>query len=325
MYKRRLLKVAPYLLAFFLTTVIVIPQITSAQDDGPLPEDTTSAEVSVGWRKDGRNVYIKNANVGIGDRPESFKDIQLQITRPNGDVGLLLKTPNDRVGSIYFRERDLNNGFTISYDGGVPNPVDSSSSGLFGIWRVDGAETGAPPLFSAYRHSDNVGIGSVPSDRADVRLKVGGHQLVRGPGNWVGEGESARVYLGDYSHWIQAVYGTGIQINPSQAPNPVTFHERTGYVGIGTTTPRALLEIAGDSGIAGLHLSLSESQENLSGHVNSPMIKWDSTAYPGVDKIWYSRAQGNEWVLSSSGPNYEDVDTIIRVKPDGEICLGSGC
>ncbi len=61
------------------------------------------------------------------------------------------------------------------------------------------------------------------------------------------------------------------------------------------------------------------------------MIKWDSTAYldgqgnQPYNKIWYARSQGNDWVLVSSGKDYQDVNVVIKASPDGEVCIGSGC
>jgi hypothetical protein len=272
------------------------------------------------------SAYRQSNNVGIGELPSDREDVRLRVGGHQ-----IIRGPNEWAAGENARLYlgDYSHWIQSAYGVGIqispsraPNAVTiHEETGYVGI--ASGYITGTEP-------DGNVGIGTLPSDRSDVRLRVGGHQIISGPNEWA-QGEAARLYLGDYSHWIQSTYGVGIQISPSRAPAAVTIHEETGWVGIGTgyvASPRAKLEIAGNSGVEGLHLSLKEDEVPYTGH-NSPMIKWDSTAYDGpagpVDRIWYARAQGNNWELVSSTPDYQDLNRVFLAMPDGEVCMGSGC
>ena len=329
--KHRLIQVTPYLIALLLTWAILAPGITVAQDDDE-PWDSSEDEQSEpsvapespGWIQDGPNLYYSGGAVGIGNKPNTRSDAQLQVQNRSGNAGMLFRAIRDGISNILMLEKDLSHGFNIAYDGGVPNPETGGDSGLFGIWRLDGSSPPLPVL-TAYRHSGNIGIATLPSVDPAIQLQVAGNQLIEGTDGFNEYGEVARLYLGDAANYIGAKHGTGVQIGAWHAPEALTVQQVTGNVGIGTTSPRAKLEISGPSGIEGLHLSLSGTPNAPPDHSNSPMIKWDATTYPGVNSIWYARAEGNNWVLSSSSPSYENVNTAIRISPDGEICLGSGC
>lgn len=193
-----------------------------------------------------------------------------------------------------------------------------------------------------YFEGGNVGIGGKPATQTDVRLAVTGHTIIKSPTGWASTNDVARLYFGDFSHWIQSKYGYGIFIKPSQARwDAFLVQEKTGFVGIGTAfpkgllsvsdvgrtqnKPRALIEVLGSSGTTGLNLRLEEAQASYTGG-NSPMIKWDSTAYSGsagtVSNIWFARAERDNWVLRTSRPNYTNVKTVIKITKDGEVCLG---
>lgn len=324
-----------YVLAIVLTLALILPSITAAQDPGGSRDSKPMAAEDGGWMTDAQgNVYIISGKVGIGRSPQYY-DQQLQILNygeAGGNAEIMLMSKNDADSILHLREGNKRWGFSLIYDGDHPDPFkrpNHDDSGMLGLWRfLDGTQQ-QEPVLSAYRHSNNVGIGGLPSDRAEVGLRVMGDQQIRGANSeWNEPGQVARLYLGDYSHYLQSKYGTGIQFSPSQAPNAMTIHEKTGYVGIGTgnRSPRAKLEISGQSGVEGLHLSLEEISNPQPGYQNSPMIKWDSTAYsPEVKNIWYARAQGNDWVLTSSESNYDNANIIIKASPSGEVCIGSGC
>jgi hypothetical protein len=339
MNHRKFFHLVLYLLAFVLTLALAVPAITTAQDSGGIrPDNQNLEEGDGGWTQDGPNVYITGGKVGIGDKPEQYNDVGLQVLNPNGNAALMLKTLNDKVSSIYLREHNIDYGFTINYDGSVLNPDTGISSGLFGIWRVNGAEDGPSPVFTAYRHLDNVGIGILPSTDANTRLRVQGTIKVDDGelDDGIGLGDNNYGLIGhdrppgeQVDSFVVRSYGlsAGQPIKLQQQIGPISYDRLTidadGNVGIGTTSPPAgtKLAISGANGTTGLHLSLAENPEGN----NSPMIKWDSTTYPGVDKIWYARVHGNIWELTSSSPSYEDVNTVIKAMPDGEVCIGSGC
>ncbi len=230
-----------YLVALVLTVVMVLPAMTTAQDSGGATLDKqSSVQVRSGWVKDGRNVYIMDGNVGIGAKPSELGD----LVNPNGDAALLLKTPNNMKSGIYLREHNMNYGFDITFDGSVVNPTDQSSSGLFGIWRLNDPAFGRQPVITAFRHNGNVGIGSEPYPYRNIMLQIAGNQLVQGQDGFDSGLEEAYLYLGDPYNYVKAKYGVGLQLGTWQGDNAVTVQQGSGNVqfanrvGIGTAGER---------------------------------------------------------------------------------------
>lgn len=332
-----------YLLAIVLTLALILPSLTTAQDLGGSRDVKPEATAGVdGWTRDAQgNLYFGSGKVGVGSQAHNvrFYDQQLQVLNygsrdgriTGGNAEIMMMAANNYDSILHLREANKNWGFSFIYDGDHPDPFARpgfADSGMFGLWRYNDGIQQEPPALTVYRQASNVGIGALPSDRGEVRLVVGGHQLIQAPDRGWESGDVARLNLGDYAHYLQAKYGEGIQFSTFQVPYAMTIQDATGYVGIGTgyKSPRAKLEISGQSGVEGLHLSLEQVSNPQPGHKNSPMIKWDSTAYSAeVNRIWYARAQGNDWVLVSSESNYNNANTIIKASPDGEICIGSGC
>ena len=79
------------------------------------------------------------------------------------------------------------------------------------------------------------GIGTTtPAEKLDVK----GNAVIRGE-NFTDFGETAKVCVGDTSHYMKAVFGGGLRIGTYQANDAIALQESTGNVGIGTTTPAA--------------------------------------------------------------------------------------
>lgn len=88
----------------------------------------------------------------------------------------------------------------------------------------------------------NVGIGTqTPLTKLDVAT---GDALVRGP-DFSAPGDSAHLYLGDQSHYIRSVRGSGLRLGTYQAPDAVVLQETSGNVGIGMSVPQAKLGVNG--------------------------------------------------------------------------------
>ncbi len=91
----------------------------------------------------------------------------------------------------------------------------------------------------------SIGLGTPsPSEAFDV---ASGNVLIRGPGGFTKNGDAAYVYLGDHNHYLEGVYGYGLKFGTWPGPMDalVITENPPGYVGIGTTSPQAKLEVNG--------------------------------------------------------------------------------
>jgi hypothetical protein len=85
-----------------------------------------------------------------------------------------------------------------------------------------------------------VGIARSASTYA---LEVAGHGFLQGPDGFNASGETAALYLGDSSKYIQAKYGTGIQLVVNQGI-AVTMNEASRYSGfIEATSPATAVHV----------------------------------------------------------------------------------
>ena len=100
-----------------------------------------------------------------------------------------------------------------------------------------------------YDNGTNVGIGTAgPAYKLQIDR---GDLMVRGTNNYGSSGNTARLYLGDANAYISAKNGTGLQFGTFTAADMVTFLQGSGNVGIGTASPGAKLEVAGQVKITG--------------------------------------------------------------------------
>src|SRR6202050_4150374 len=74
---------------------------------------------------------------------------------------------------------------------------------------------------------------TAPTQSLDV---TSGNAIWRGPGNFETTGNTAYLYVGDTSHAIGALWGNGLAIGVYEAPSALFIQDKTGNVGMGTTT-----------------------------------------------------------------------------------------
>lgn len=89
---------------------------------------------------------------------------------------------------------------------------------------------------------DKIGIGT---DNPLQRLDVGGDALVRGITPAGAHGPTARLMLGDEYHDVRSQFGFGLRLGVEANSNALAIDDLTANVGIGTTTPAAVLDIFG--------------------------------------------------------------------------------
>lgn len=261
------------------------------------------------------------------------RKIRVRITR-NGDVGIGCTDPQAKLDIqaphsdwMFLRqERDKDGGgFHIHNPWGKSDQPqgDASRNRLeIGYRTADGQDLWGQ--FVLHGSTGKVGIGTTnPTDRLHVlgTIKVDDGKDYGLIGHDTPPNEKGSFVMRSY----RLEGGEPIKLQQQIGPHTrdcLTVNAE-GNVGIGTTDPRGLLEISGDSGTEGLRLSLKEKLDPPEGHKNSPMIKWDSSSYPGGKRIWFSRAQGDEWVLVSSDPSYENAKVAITAKPEGKVEIGT--
>ena len=279
------------------------------------------------------NEIESDADIDFKTGGNGARKIRVRITR-NGNVGIGCTDPQAKVEIqaphsdwMFLRqERDKDGGgFHIHNPWGNSDQPqgDASRNRLeIGYRRIDGEDLWGQFVLNG--NTGNVGIGTPnPTSRLHVMgtIKVEDGKNYGLIGHDTPPNEKASFAMRSYG------LSAGEPIKLQQQIGPHTRDCLTvnaeGNVGIGTSTPRGTVEISGHSGTEGMRLSLKEKPNPPAGHHNSPMIKWDSTSFPGVRTIWFSRAQGNEWVLVSSGPTYENAHVAITAKPDGKVEIGA--
>jgi hypothetical protein len=107
----------------------------------------------------------------------------------------------------------------------------------------------------AFDGNDDVCIGTMtPSGRLTVD---GGDAIIKGGDGWDGSGDEAKLYLGDYNHGIESVYGQGLRVwtfddtssdirfRGHTGTDYMTIKMNSGNVGIGVASPQKKLDVAG--------------------------------------------------------------------------------
>jgi hypothetical protein len=116
--------------------------------------------------------------------------------------------------------------------GGSPSISGSGKPGYIPEW-LSTTKLGDSALFQS--SAGNLGISTVtPAQKLEIDL---GNMLVRGTDNFSKSGDTAYVYVGDTSHPIEAIRAGGLAIGAYKVPQAIFIQDKTGNVGIGTTTP----------------------------------------------------------------------------------------
>jgi trimeric autotransporter adhesin len=95
--------------------------------------------------------------------------------------------------------------------------------------------TGSQTVTGNLNVSGLVGIGTTaPAQKLEVDS---GNLLVKGASNFKATGNTAFLYVGDTNHPIEALFNTGLSIGAFKVPSAVFIQDKTGFVGVGTTSP----------------------------------------------------------------------------------------
>ena len=136
------------------------------------------------------------------------------------------------------------------------NASAAASPSITGSGKPGYVPSGRPPPNWAIRccskvSAGNLGISTItPAQKFEIDL---GNMLVRGADNFGKSGDTAYVYVGDAHHPIEAIYGNGLAIGAFKVPQAIFIQDKTGNVGIGTTTPAAgiLTTVANSASVVG--------------------------------------------------------------------------
>ena len=132
---------------------------------------------------------------------------------------------------------------------GSPSITGSGKPGYISEW-LSTTKLGDSGLFQS--SAGNLGISTVtPAQKFEIDL---GNMLVRGADNFSKSGDTAYVYVGDAHHTVEAMYATGLALGAYKVPQAIFIQDKTGNVGIGTTTPAAgiLTTVANSAKVVGV-------------------------------------------------------------------------
>lgn len=122
----------------------------------------------------------------------------------------------------------------------------TGTKGFLPIWTGATSQANSALFQSS---AGNLGLATAsPTQKFEVDF---GNALVRGPTNFGGAGATAAIFIGDAQHPIEAIWNTGLSLGAFLVPQALFIQDRTGNVGIGTTSPSAGLNVVANSGLAG--------------------------------------------------------------------------
>jgi len=140
---------------------------------------------------------------------------------------------------------------------------------------LSASKLGDSALFQS--STGNLGISTItPAQKFEIDL---GNILVRGTDNFQKSGDTASVFVGDSDHQVEAIYASGLAIGAYKVPQAVFVQDKTGNVGVGTTSPKARLDVASTTTAAMHGVSVTASQTGSSFQPTSGV--WGDTGQGG--------------------------------------------
>jgi len=134
--------------------------------------------------------------------------------------------------------------------GPAPNVAGTGTTDFIPIW-TNSTTLGSSVLYQSGTGSTaKVGINTTaPTQTLEVDS---GNAMVKGLKNFKTTGDRAFLYVGDTNHALEALYGSGLLIGAYKVPQALFIQDKTGRLGIGTTTPAYTLDVNGTGNFTGL-------------------------------------------------------------------------
>jgi hypothetical protein len=280
------------------------------------------------WRHSGANIYRLNGNVGIGTTSPGAKldvvgNVDLGDAGTDADYGLYLirggGAGRQGQGRVVVRHSEQ-----ASYSGSVT---------IEPYW-YNGSIYEYKPNVLVVDATGNVGIGTTtPSEKLDVVGNVGlgdagidadfGLYMIRGGG--AGRQGQGRVVV---RHSEQAPYSGSVTIEPYWYNGSVYEYRRnvlvvdaTGNVGIGTTSPRARLDVAGD-------INLGNAERDAD--VSLDMVRGGGAGRQGQGRVVVRHSEQAPYSGSITieprwynGSEYEYKRNVLVVDATGNVGIGT--